>query len=208
MNIGYKHLFDSRKRNQILVVVIVLALALYFLISIYVLPNLYVTLPKQRPIPVIISNTNISVPQIDLGKTFYFSVTAENVGDNADIQIISVAFPNLTRLDGDIHIRESDFTQKPLFVKMGDKVGSGYTGLENIVYAKYPSLEAFSRPWHSKDVHHIKLELKPSSAGKFVIFLKAIALPHAGDFAHFPRTGITDFQNEFVKVYAVEVLQN
>jgi hypothetical protein len=207
MNIGHKHLFDGRKRNKILVVVIVLSLALYFLISIYVLPNLYVTLPKLRPVPVI-SNTNISVPQIHLGKTFYFGVTAENVGDNADIQIISVAFPNLTRLDGDIHIRESDFTQKPLFVKTGDKVGSGYTGLENIVYVKYPSVEAFSRPWHSKDVHHIKLEIKPSSAGKFVIFLKAVALPHSSDFAHYPRNGIRDFQNEFVKVYAIEVLQN
>jgi hypothetical protein len=207
MNIGYKHLFDGRKRSDILVVVIVLSLVLYFLVSIYVLPNLYVRVPKPRPVPVI-SNTKISLPQIQLGKTFYFSVAAENTGDNADIQIISVAFPNLTRIGGYILIRESDFTQKPLFVNIGDKVGSGYTGLENIVYAKYPSIEAFSRPWHSKDIHHIKLEVKPSSAGKFVIFLKAIALPHAGDLAHYPQNGIKDFQNEFVKVYAIEVLQN
>ncbi|MFL6356927.1 MAG: hypothetical protein ACJ71K_17650 [Nitrososphaeraceae archaeon] len=204
MNICHTHLFDGRKRNLILVAVIILSLAIYFLVSIYILPNLYVRIPKPSPAPVI-SNTNISVPKIHLGKTFYFGVTAENAGDNADIQIISVAFPNLTRIHGNIYIRESDFTQKPLFVNIGDKVGSGYTGLENILYAKYPSIEAFSRPWHSKDIHHIKFEIKPSSAGKFVIYLKAIALPHADDLAHYPQNGIKDYQNEFVKVYAIEV---
>src|SRR6187551_2863524 len=136
MNIWHTHLFDGRKRNLILVAVIILSLAIYFLVSIYILPNLYVRIPKPSPAPVI-SNTNISVPKIHLGKTFYFGVTAENAGDNADIQIISVAFPNLTRIHGNIYIRESDFTQKPLFVNIGDKVGSGYTGLENILYAKY-----------------------------------------------------------------------
>ncbi|MFL6345188.1 MAG: hypothetical protein ACJ71A_07065, partial [Nitrososphaeraceae archaeon] len=118
MNIWHTHLFDGRKRNLILFAVIILSLAIYFLVSIYILPNLYVRIPKPSPAPVI-SNTNISVPKIHLGKTFYFSVAAENVGDNADIQIISVAFPNLTRIHGNIYIRESDFTQKPLLVNIG-----------------------------------------------------------------------------------------
>ncbi|HZC21113.1 MAG TPA: hypothetical protein VE223_05670 [Nitrososphaeraceae archaeon] len=206
MNIGYKYISDGHKRNRIIVVLIILSLAVYFSISIYVLPSLYISTPKLRPLPLII-NTKISAPQIRLGKTFYLDVTAENAGDNADIQIVSAGFPNLTSIGRYINIRQSDFTQKPLFVNIGDKVGSNYTGLENIVYAKYPSIEAFSRPWHSKNIHHIEFEVKPTSVGKFVIFLKTVALPHSGDFAHYPRSGIKDFQNEFVKVYSIEVLQ-
>jgi hypothetical protein len=206
MNLGHKRGSETQKRNYILIVCVLIALALYFLASIYFLPNLYVRLPKLSPAPVVI-NAGISLSQVSLGKTFNFTVTAENAADKADIQYISVGFPNLTRIDGDIHIRESNFSQKPLFVNIGDKVASGYTGLENILYAKYPSIEAFSRPWHYKDIHHIKLEIKPSSVGKFVIFLKAIALPHTGNSAHYPQEGTKDFQNEFVKVYAIEVLK-
>jgi hypothetical protein len=168
---------------------------------------LYVRIPAPKPLPVI-NNTSISPSLIHLGNTFYFSVRAQNTGDNADIQIISIAFPNLSRIDRSVHIQQSDFTQKPLFVNVGDKVGSDYTGLENIVYAKYPSIEAFSRPWHSKATHNIILEIRPSSTGKFLIFLKAVSLPHTNNLAHYPQNGIKDFQNEFVKVYAVYVLQN
>jgi hypothetical protein len=206
MNLGQKRGSETHKRNYILIVAIVIALVLYFLASIYFLPNLYVRLPKPSPEPVIL-NADTSLSQVSLGKTFNFTVTAENAADNADIQYISVGFPNLTRIDGTVHIIESNFSQKPLFVNIGDKVASGYTGLENILYAKYPSIEAFSRPWHHKDIHHIKLEIKPPSVGKFVIFLKAIALPHTGNSPHYPKDGIKDFQNEFVKVYAIEVLK-
>ena len=207
MDITYNHLFDGQKRNHVLAAVATLSLILYFFVSIYVLPNLYVRIPAPNPVPVI-SNTNISPSLIYLGNTFYFSVRAQNTGDNADIQIISIAFPNLSRIDRSVHIQQSDFTQKPLFVNVGDKVGSDYTGLENIVYAKYPSIEAFSRPWHSKATHNIILEIRPSSTGKFLIFLKAVSLPHTNNLAHYPQNGIKDFQNEFVKVYAVYVLQN
>ena len=207
MNIRYKHPFDRQNRNYVLAAVVAVSLILYFFVSIYILPNLYVRAPKPKPAP-LISNTNLSSSLINLGNTFDFSVRAENRGDNADIQIISIAFPNLTHIDKIVQIQQSDFTQKPLFVKVGDKVGSGYTGLENIVYAKYPSIEAFSRPWHFKVIHNIKLEIKPSSPGKFLIFLKAVSLPHTNNLAHYPQNGIKDFQNEFVKVYAVEVLRS
>ncbi len=207
MDRRHNHLIDGQKINHILVVVVALSLTLYFFLSIYVLPNSYVRAPKPKPAPVIV-NANLTPTLIHLGNTFYFSVQGGNIGDNADIEIISIAFPNLTDTDRNVQIQQSDFTQKPLFVKVGDKVGSGYTGLENIVYAKYPSIEAFSRPWHSKAIHNIKLEIKPSSPGKFLIFLKAVSLPNTSDLAHYPQTGVKDFQNEFVKVYEVRVLQN
>jgi hypothetical protein len=205
MDRRHNHLIDGQKINHILAVIVALSLVLYFFLSIYVLPNLYVRAPKPKPAPVII-NTSLSPTLIYLGNTFYFSVQADNMGDNADIEIISIAFPNLTDIDRNVKIQQSDFTQKPLFVKVGDKVGSSYTGLENIVYAKYPSIEAFSRPWHSKVIHNIKLEIKPSFAGKFVIFLKAVSLPNTSDLAHYPQRGIKDFQNELVRVYEVKVL--
>lgn len=207
MDRRHNHLIDEQKINPILVVVVALSLTLYFFLSIYVLPNLYVRVPKPKPVPVII-NANLTPTLIHLGNTFYLSVQGENIGDNADIEIISIAFPNLTDTDRNVQIQQSDFAQKPLFVKVGDKVGSSYTGLENIVYAKYPSIEAFSRPWHSKAIHNIKLKIKPFSPGKFLIFLKVVSLPNTSDLAHYPQTGVKDFQNEFVKVYEVKVLQN
>ena len=203
----HKNLFDRMKRSYVIAALVAVSLISYFFVSIYILPDIYVRAPKPRPAP-IISKANLSSPVIHLGNTFYFYLQAKNAGDDADMQIISIAFPNLTSIDTKVYIRQSDLTQKPLFVNIGDKVGSDYTGLENIVYAKYPSIEAFSRPWHSNVPHSMKLEIRPSSVGKFLIFLKVISFPHTDNFAHYPKAGIKDFQNEYVKVYPVEILQN
>jgi hypothetical protein len=203
----HKNLFDRRKRSHVIAALVAVSLISYFFVSIYILPDIYVRAPKPRPAP-IISKANLSSPVIHLGNTFYFYLQAKNAGDDADMQIISIAFPNLTSIDTKVYIRQSDLTQKPLFVNIGDKVGSDYTGLENIVYAKYPSIEAFSRPWHSNVPHSMKLEIRPSSVGKFLIFLKVISFPHTDNLAHYPKAGIKDFQNEYVKVYPVEILQN
>jgi hypothetical protein len=202
-----KNLIDRPKQSYVIAALVAVSLVLYFFISIYLLPGIYVRSPKPRPAP-IISKANLSSPVIHLGDTFYFDLQAKNIGDDADMQIVSIAFPNLTYTDKKVYIRQSDLTQKPLVIRIGDKVGSDYTGLENIVYAKYPSIEAFSRPWHSNVPHSIKLEVRPASVGKFIIFLKVISLPHTDDLAHYPHQGIKDFQNEYVKVYPVEVLQN
>jgi hypothetical protein len=207
MYMRHKDLFDRRKRSYAVAALVAVSLISYFFVSIYILPDIYVRAPKPKPVP-IISKANISSPVIHLGKTFYFDLQAKNIGNDADMQIISIAFPNLTRTDRNVYIRQSDLTQKPLFINIGDKVGSDYSGLENVVYAKYPSIEAFSRPWHSNVPHNMKLEIRPSSVGKFIIFLKVISLPHTDDLAHYPHQGIKDFQNEYVKVYPVEVLQN
>ena len=203
----HKNLFDRSKRSYAVAALVAVSLISYFFVSIYILPDIYVRAPKPKPVP-IISKANISSPVIHLGKTFYFDLQAKNIGNDADMQIISIAFPNLTRIDRNVYIRQSDLTQKPLFINIGDKVGSNYSGLENLVYTKYPSIEAFSRPWHSNVSHNMKLEIRPSSVGKFIIFLKVISLPHTDDLAHYPHQGIKDFQNEYVKVYPVEVLQN
>jgi hypothetical protein len=202
-----KNLIDRPKQSYVIAALVAVSLVLYFFISIYLLPGIYVRSPKPRPAP-IISKANLSSPVIHLGDTFYFDLQAKNIGDDADMQIVSIAFPNLTYTDKKVYIRQSDLTQKPLFIRIGDKVGSDYTGLENVVYAKYPSIEAFSRPWHTNTSHSMKMEIRPPSVGKFIIYLKVISLPHTDNVAHYPQTGLKDFQNEYVKVYSVEVLQN
>lgn len=130
------------------------------------------------------------------------------MGDNADIQIVSIAFPNLIRSSGFVTIKQSDFTQKPIFIKIGDKIGSAYVGLGNLVYARYPSLEFFGRPWYSHIIHHVQLEVKPASVGRFMIFLKTIAFPHLNNKSHYPQIGIKDYQNEFVTAFSVQVVRN
>lgn len=201
------NVIDKPRQSYVIAALVAFSLILYFFISIYVLPGTYVKVPKPRPAP-IISKANLSSQVIHLGDTFYFDLRAENLGDDADMQIVSIAFPNLTRTDTIVYIRQSDLTQRPLFVKIGDKIGSDYTGLGNVVNAKYPSIEAFSRPWHSNTHHSIRMEIRPSSVGKFVIYLKAISFPHTDNLAHYPQSGVKDFQNEYVKVYPVQVLQN
>jgi hypothetical protein len=199
-----KNLFDRSKRSYVLAALVAVSLISYFFVSTYILPDVYVTAPKPKPVP-IISKANVSPLVIHLGERFYLDLQVKNVGDDADMQIISVAFPNLTRTDTNVYIRQSDLTQKPMFINIGDKIGSDYTGLQNIVYAKYPSIEAFSRPWHSNVLHNMTLDIRPSYVGKFVIFLKVISFPHTQTYAHYPYEGIKDFQNEYVKVYPVEV---
>jgi hypothetical protein len=199
--------FSSHTKTFILAAGITISLAFYFLLSIFVFPDIYRGLPKIRPVP-LISNVSIYPSTVHLGKTFDINVVAENVGDNADIQIISIAFPNITHSDGFARIKSSDFTQKPVFIKVGDKVGSDYVGQESPINARYASLQFFSRPWHPTIIHHLQLQIRPEIVGKFVIFLKAIALPHLDNFAHYPRVGIKDFQNEFVSVYSLRVVKN
>jgi hypothetical protein len=201
------HFFSSHTKTFILAAGVGISLAFYFLLSIYIFPDIYRGLPKIRPMP-LISNVSIYPSIVHLGKTFDINVVAENVGDSADIQIISIAFPNMTYSDGLVRIKQSDFTQKPVFIKVGDKVGSNYVGQEGSINARYASLEFFSRPWHPTVIHHLQLQIRPDFVGKFVIFLKAIALPHLNNFAHYPQGGIKDFQNEFVSVYSLRVVKN
>ena len=125
-------------------------------------------------------------------------------GDSADIQTISVGFLNMTSIDSFVQIRQSDLNQKPLLIKKGEMVGSDYRA-ENLISARYLSIEAFSRPWHSLVTHHIQLEVKPDSAGRFVILLKSVAFPHLNQFA---LNGLRDYQNEFVKTYSIQVTKD
>jgi hypothetical protein len=202
-----KQHLNKRTETFILIASISALLSVYFFLSLYAFPHLYVTLPKLSPIPMI-NNVSLSSSVIEIGHSFHLSLTGANKGDSIDIQTISVGFPNLTSIDGFVQIRQSDFNQKPIPIKKGEMVRSDYQGAENLISARYPSIEAFSRPWHSQVIHHIQLEVKPISVGRFVILLNSVAFPHLNQFAHYPINGLKDYRNEFVKAYSILVVKN
>jgi hypothetical protein len=154
-----------------------------------------------------IQDVSLSSPVVGIGQSFYLTITGVNIGDSADFQTISVGFPNLTTIYRFVKIIRSDFIQKPILIKKDEMVGSSYQGTGNLISAKYPSIEAFSRPWHSQVIHHIEFEITPNSIGRFVILLKSVAFPHLNQFAHYPLNGLRDYQNEFVKAYSIQVVK-
>lgn len=160
----------------------------------------------SKAVPVI-TNVTMSALEVPLGKSFNILVTSTNQGGTADIQIVSISFPNLTSIDNDdiITIKNHNFTQEPELVEIGDDIGSKYSGRSETTTAKYPFIEFFSRPWKTDTIYQSEIEIKPHVVGKFMIFIKAVSLPYNNEFSHYPHTGIKDHQEEFVEAYYVNV---
>lgn len=51
-----------------------------------------------------------------------------------------------------------------------------------------------------------KYRHKIYSVRRFVIFLKTIALPLINELDHYPRIGIKDYQEEFIAISSVDVV--
>lgn len=176
----------------------------YFTLAIFFLPQPYsLMLAPSRPAPVI-TNVSLSDDTITLGSEFSLRIGAANQGDPADLQLVSVAFPNATRTDV-VTINDHNFKQTPFFIRPGDEIGAGYTGTQRLVVAGYPAVEAISRPWEPGETFNIDLSVRPESEGRFLVFVKAVGLPHNGDQAHYPGSGVIDQQDEYVEVYEVMV---
>jgi len=182
---------------------IAVSLIAYFSLTLFVLPPNFLEKPKLVPQPTL--DVTLEKSKINLGESFEIKITSNNIGDPADIQIVSIQFPNLQEIGDTVKITEFDFTQSPHYVLVGDEVGAEYTAGQKIVVAKYPSFEAFSRPINAGDQYHIGLEITPESVGEFVIHVKSVILPHYTDLAHYPQSGHLDYQGEYVEVYSVEV---
>src|SRR2546426_12313646 len=129
----------------ILAGVVAAALLLYITLSLYVFPQMYQSIEPRRP-EAVITNVSLSTPVIMLGQTFVVSVTGTNRGEEADMQIVSVGFPNLTRADNMV-VLEHNFTQTPIFINTSGVIGSEYSGTQRPVHARYPSVEAFTLRW-------------------------------------------------------------
>lgn len=172
-------------------------------------PETYLlSLAPPRPAPEITS-VSLSSPEIALGESFTIRVSAANQGEQADLQLVSMAFPNVTSTDGAgvATVKSHTFKQAPIFVNPGDTLGAGYSGRERTVVAQYHAVEATSRPWPPGEAASIYLLVTPETEGRFMIFVKAVALPHSGDQAHYPQEGILlDHQGEYVTAYEVQVV--
>jgi hypothetical protein len=178
-------------------------LSLYFILTIFILPSEFLMTEQLVPEPyftAILSKTNIA-----LGDSFRLDIVSMNNGDYADIHIVSVAFPDLSRINDVVKITTYDFTLSPSYIYVDDEIGSKYSGGVETTLAQYPSIEAMSRPLKPDVTTHFDLLITPQELGIFNIYVKSIGIPHTNDLSHYPYSGILDHQNEYVSVYSVTV---
>jgi hypothetical protein len=187
----------------ILTAAVAVALVVYFSLSLYVFPQSYQSIEARRP-QAIVTDVSLSTPDIALGQALTISVTGTNNGEDADMQIVSVGFPNLTTTDN-IKILKHDFDQTPILIAPGELLSSEYSDTDSSVLAQYASIEAFSRPWEAGKTYTADIEVISKTEGKFVVFIKSVAFPHTWEQAHYPQDGILDQQKEFVETYSVQV---
>ncbi len=189
--------------GRIIVVAAVAGAVAYFAIAIAFLPQMFLpVLVPPRPAPV--ASVSVSDSAVTLGESFTLHVSAANEGDHADRQLVSIAFPNATRVEDVAEIGEYDFKQSPRFIEVGQLIGFGYTGVQS-AGARYPAIEGHSAPWENGESFSMSLSVMPEQEGRFVVFVKAVGLPHNGDQAHWPPSGILDHQDEYVSVVQVDV---
>lgn len=179
-------------------------MAAYFVLTVVVFPQAYQNITVIYPRPAL--EVTLSAQQITLGESFEAEITAYNNGDAADLQIVTIAFPQNDDLEN-IRIASYDFLQSPRMIQKGQKVGSEYTAGQMTVLTKYPFIEAYSRPSKNGDTFTMVLQIIPKEAGLFKLYAKTVAMPHVDDKSHFPTQGLQDQQNEFVQEYTVEVVK-
>ena len=180
-----------------------LILSLYFILTVFILPSEFLMTEQLVPEPsftAILSETNIA-----LGDSFNLDIVSVNNGDYADIHIVSVAFPDLSRIDDVAKITTYDFTLSPSYIYVDEEIGSNYSGGVETTLAQYPSIEAMSRPLKPDVQTHFDLIITPQELGIFNIYVKSIGIPHTSDLSHYPYSGFLDHQNEYVSVYSVSV---
>jgi hypothetical protein len=190
-------------KTVILTSAIAVALIAYFSLSLYVFPQSYRSIEAQRP-QANVTDVVLSAPSITLGQALTISITGTNSGEDADMQFVSVGFPNLTTTDN-INVVTHNFDQTPILIAPGELLSSEYSDTDSSVLAQYTSIEAFSRPWETGKTYSADIGVIPKTEGRFVIFVKSVALPHTWERAHYPQDGILDQQKEFVEAYSVQV---
>ena len=182
---------------------IAVSLIVYFSLSLYVFPQSYQSIEARRP-QANVTDVILPTHDITLGQALTISITGTNDGEDADMQVVSVGFPNLTTTDN-IKVLKHNFDQTPIWIAPGELLSSEYSDTDSSVLAQYTSIEAFSRPWETGKIYSADIEVIPKTEGRFVIFVKSVALPHTWEQAHYPQDGILDQQKEFVESYSVQV---
>ena len=182
---------------------VTLLLAAYFLLTVFVLPVQYMSNEKLISQPSF--EVRISEREISLGESFRIDITTKNSGEYGDIHILSTSFPDLTEIDRTVKITTYDFTQAPVNIMPGDEMIAKYSGGLEHSSAKYPSIEAMSKPIHPGSTYTMSQVIIPEKTGNFSVYVKTVNIPHTSNLSHHPQTGILDHQEEFVQVYSVSV---
>ena len=178
-------------------------LFLYFLLTVFILPSEF--LMTEQLIPQPIFEAILSETEIKLGDSFRLDIVSKNIGDYADIHIVSVGFPDLNEIDDVVKIATYDFSLSPSYIDVDDEIGSSYSGGVDTTFAKYPLIEAMSRPLKPNVEAHFDIVVTPKNSGVFNVYVKSIGIPHSSDVSHYPFSGFLDHQNEYVLVYSVTV---
>ena len=190
---------------KLALILALVGLVSYFGVVLFVIPQEYSNVKTLEPQPSY--TAKISSNHIRLGDSFDVVIDSSNSHDSADIQIMSIAFPSLTKIGDKVKIVGYDFTQSLRYVKTGDEIGYDYSGGIKSVKAQYPSIEAYSRPVNPGAHYSIELKITPDAVGNFTIFAKTVAIPHSGDHSRYPYSGIKDHQNEYVESFSVMISQ-
>ena len=178
-------------------------LLFYFILTIFILPGEFLLTEQLIPEPTF--QTILSDSEIILGDSFRLDIVSKNIGDYADIHIVSVGFPELTEIDDVVKIATYDFSLSPSYIDVDDEIGSSYSGGVDTTLAKYPLIEAMSRPLKPNVETHFDIVVTPKNSGVFNVYVKSIGIPHSSDVSHYPSSGVLDHQNEHVLVYSVTV---
>lgn len=189
------------------VLVVAIMILFYFYLNLSFFPSFFLSHVKlSKPLP-FIARINISSYEIHIKDSFKIFVEAGNKGSNADVEIVSISFPNLTSIKNSVLVLDSNFSQKPLITNRRDDTGSDYQGQAKNIPAIFPAVDLYSRPWKQQMLYAATLKIKPTATGTFVFFIKVVAFPHVDDSSHYPRMGIKDYQNEFVLPYRILVVK-
>jgi hypothetical protein len=175
----------------------------YFVLVLGVFPDAYEYTKIGVPQPSL--DVMLSARQIKLGESFEMTLVANNVGEEADLQTVTVEFPQNQNLDN-VKITSYDFLQSPELFLQDSLIGSDYNGGQDLIHSKYPFIEAYNRPSKPEHSSTMTLQITPIEPGLYTVYSKTVAMPHVSEISHFPTQGILDHQNEFVQEHIVEVI--
>lgn len=188
--------------KKLVLTLVGISLVVYFSSSLFIFPDFYLSKKQTSPRPFF--SASVETYQIQLGDSFSFDVFTKNIGEYADIHILSVGFPNLKSLEP-VKIVNYNFSHSPDNIVIGEEIGAEYSGGLKKIQAKYPIIEAFSRPVPTNSSYYMKLIVTPETTGTFSIYVKSVGIPHTTEDSHYPQQGFLDAQGEYVEIYEIMV---
>jgi hypothetical protein len=103
MNFDYSKIYNSIRRVNtttiIIIVIAIISLIIYYSLSIFFIPQLFFLSSSEVKSQPIITAAKLSTSEVVVGESFDLTITAMNNGDTADMQVVSLSFPNSTSIN-------------------------------------------------------------------------------------------------------------